>query len=307
MSGLQFLNFRSRLRSLRNGLKNVLISDRQYVINRHKKLRGRVPDVDAPKTLNEKILWLKLNDRTPLHTRCADKSAVRGYVAEKIGEDYLIPIYFETEHAEDIIPQNLPDLPVIIKTNHDSGGAYIVRDKEQVEWNELRAVLKRRISRNYYYHGREWQYKHITPKILVEHLLVDETGSIPFDYKLHVFNGKVRMIQVDMGRGTDRHYRNWYSRDWNREPYKWSSPKGPGKFTDPSAEDIPKPESLDEMIELSERLAEPFDYVRVDWYDHLGKVYFGEITFHHDGGNQPILPAEYDLKLGNELQLTGLA
>ena len=132
----------------------------------------------------------------------------------------------------------------------------------------------------------------------------DKNGNLPFDYKVHCFNGKVRMISVDMGRGTNDHHRNWYSTDWQREPYKWSSPKGPGKFTDPSEIDVEKPKSLEEMIKLSEILAQPFVYVRVDWYDVEDTLYFGELTFHHDGGFRPILPEIWDEKLGSQLVLT---
>ncbi|MEP2279096.1 ATP-grasp fold amidoligase family protein, partial [Maribacter sp.] len=113
----------------------------------------------------------------------------------------------------------------------------------------------------------------------------------------------VRMISVDMGRGTDQHYRNWYNTNWEQEEFKWSSPKENGKSTDPSSEDLERPKTLKEMIRLSELLAKPFKYVRVDWYDVDGKLYFGELTFHHDGGFRPILPEIWDKKLGNELNL----
>ena len=106
-----------------------------------------------------------------------------------------------------------------------------------------------------------------------------------------------------MGRGTDQHYRNWYNTNWEREEFKWSSPKENGKSTDPSSEDLEKPKTLKEMIRLSEILAEPFKYVRIDWYDVDDVLYFGEITFHHDGGFRPIFPEIWDEKLGNELNL----
>src|SRR5690606_2707308 len=127
--------------------------------------------------------------------------------------------------------------------------------------------FKRRLKISHYPESKEWQYKNIVPRIIVEKLLMDRNGNIPFDYKLHCFNGKVNMISVDMGRGTEHHYRNWYSSNWEREPFRWSSPKGNGIYTDPSEDDVPKPKNLNKMIELSEKLAESFRYVRVDWYD----------------------------------------
>src|SRR5690606_3050826 len=156
---------------------------------------------------------------------------------------------------------------------------FFIRDKNTVDWSNLQNQLKRNLSNNYYWKSKEWQYKNIKPRIIVEKLLLDKSGKIPFDYKLHCFNGKVNMVQVDIGRGSERHYRNWYSTSWEREPYKWSSPKGNGIYTDPSEEDVPKPLKLTKMIELSEKLAQSFRYVRVDWYDLDGELYKSTLTY----------------------------
>ncbi len=289
---------------LTHTLIRPFISDAFLIKDRYEKKMGEKLDLKNPLTLNQKICWLKLYDRTELHTICADKYAVRDYVSEAIGEEFLVPLLFKTTNANDIIPQNMPLPPFIIKPNHDSGGGYIVKDMESVNWSKIRYNLKKRLKRNYYNHGREWQYKNISRKIIVERLLIDKNGNPPFDYKIHMFNGKAQMIQVDIGRGTANHCRNWYSSDWEREPYKWSSPKKNGKRTDPSDKDVPRPKNLEKMIQLSEKLAEPFDYVRIDWYDVDDEIYFGEITFHHDGGSQPILPREWDVKLGEMLVLS---
>ncbi len=274
-----------------------------FIKNEYKKTFGVFPNLKNPKTLNEKIIWLKLNDRTPLHTQCADKYAVREYVGEKIGEKYLVPLYYHTIDAKQVNPNNLPKPPYIIKTNHDSGGGIFVKNENEIDWAKIQKKLARRLKHNYYWDSKEWQYKDIKPRIVVEKLLVTKAGKIPFDYKLHCFNGEVVTVQVDMERGTDNHYRNWYDPDWKREPFKWSSLKDNGKSTDPSPWDIEKPSTLKEMIRLSQVLAEPFVYVRVDWYDVDGELFFGELTFHHDGGNRPIEPKEWDLKLGEKLVL----
>ena len=285
-------------------LMDKYLSQKRYLKKKFKQHRGYDLNLQAPQTLNEKINWLKLNDRSPLMGQLADKYAVRTFIKEKIGEEYLVPLTFTTFKPKDITPKNLPEFPCIIKVNHNSSGGIIVKDKwGGVDWKYIRNTLRWNMSENYYWNGREHQYRNIKPRIIVEKLLQNSEGRIPEDYKLHCFNGKVRMISVDMGRGTDHHHRNWYNTKWEREPYKWSSPKGPGKFTDPSEEDVPKPITLEKMIVLSEIIAKLFDYVRVDWYDVEGKLYFGEITFHHDGGTQPIKPAEWDYKLGSELVL----
>lgn len=284
--------------------KNHVIPDKIFLKYKYKGNFGVFPDLKSPKTLNEKIIWLKLNDRTPLHTQCADKYEVRKFILEKIGDQYLVPLYFHTRNVEEINSSNIPDSPCVIKTNHDSGSVFFIKDKTQVDWPNLQKQLKKQLKSNYYWQSKEWQYKNIIPQIIVEKLLIDKNGNIPFDYKLHCFNGKVNMISVDMGRGTEHHYRNWYLTSWERAPFRWSSPKGNGIYTDPIELDVPKPKSLAKMINLSEKLANSFRYVRVDWYDLDGQLYFGELTFHHDGGNQPILPKEWDEKLGSMLKLT---
>ncbi|GGZ70410.1 ATP-grasp fold amidoligase family protein [Algibacter mikhailovii] len=280
-----------------------LLPEKMVLKRRFKKHHKREIDLDNPRTLNEKIVWLELHDRTPLHTICADKYAVRNYIKEKIGNKYLVPLYYQTKRPEDIVPENLPEPPFIIKANHDSDGGVFVKNKENIEWHKVRTSLRRRLSKNYYPQSKQWQYKNIEPCIIVEKLLLDRNGNIPNDYKVHCFNGKVNMISVDVGRDSDDHYRNWYNAKWQREPYAWSSSKGEGKKTDPSDEDVDKPLTLDEMIVLSEKLSKPFCYVRVDWYDVDGKLYFGELTFHHDGGNRPILPEKYDEILGQKVIL----
>ncbi|WP_225036344.1 ATP-grasp fold amidoligase family protein [Winogradskyella sp. SM1960] len=261
-------------------------------------------DLDNPITLNEKINWLKLYDRKDLHTTVADKFKVRDYIKSKIGEQYLVPLLFQSDNPKELLPENLPDIPFIIKANHDSSGGQIVKNKADINWKKIQQQFKKRLKENYFYSSREWQYKNIKPTIIAEKLLTDKNEKIPFDYKIHCFNGKVRMIQVDIDRNSDSHYRNWYNAKWEREPYKWSSSKGNGKYTDPSDYEIDRPDTLDNMIQLSEKLSEDFIYVRVDWYDVDGKLYFGELTFHHDGGTSPILPKEWDENLGKQLLLT---
>ncbi|MDO6807520.1 ATP-grasp fold amidoligase family protein [Zobellia galactanivorans] len=295
---------------LGNGIRKIFhivlqhLPDSIYQRYRFKKYTGKYLNLNQPKTLNEKINWLMLNDRRPLHTQCADKLAVRDYISKTIGPEFLVPLFFSTKKIEDISPKTITQTPCIIKTNHDSGGGYFIYDVAEIDWNSIRQKLKERLSKNYYRSSREWQYKNIEPTIIVEKLLLTEKGDIPYDFKIHCFNGNVRMIQVDIGRGTKNHFRNWYDINWKREPYRWSSPKGNGLYTDPSPTDVEKPETLGEMIRLSQTLSQPFDYVRVDWYDVDSKLYFGELTFHHDGGTNPIRPAIWDLKLGQELKLT---
>lgn len=285
--------------------KNRLLTDSFKAKSSYKHAFGKYPDLRNPKTLNEKIVWLKLNDRTPLHTICADKYRVRSFVSQQIGEEYLIPLLMDTDKVSDLSPEKLPAEPFVIKTNHNSGGVVLVRNKDNADWKSIRSFFKKKLRENYYHISGEWQYKNIKPRIIIEQLLVDKNEKVPMDYKFHCFNGKVHMIQVDIDRYSN-HKRNWYNRFWEREPYKWTSKKPDGSETDPSDSDVPMPENLNHMIRLSEILSEPFDYVRVDWYDLIEQIYFGEITFHHNSGNRPIIPEEWDYRLGQKLILTKL-
>ncbi|SKB46422.1 ATP-grasp fold amidoligase family protein [Maribacter arcticus] len=285
-------------------LHKKYLSREAFVKQRFKKCFGYELNLNDPQTLNEKINWLKLNYWNPLSTQMVDKFEVRNYISKNIGDEYLVPLLYTTENPRDIISENLPDIACIIKTNHDSSGGIIVRNKSEVKnWKEIQNRLHANMSQNFYWDGREKPYRNIKPRIIAEKLLTDNSGTLPADYKVHCFNGKTRMINVDMGRGTKNHYRNWYSSNWKREPYKWSSVLGDGTLTDPSEKDVPKPELLEKMLLLSEKLAKGFPYLRVDWYIFNNQLYFGELTFHHNGGHRPIYPESWDLKLGQELDL----
>lgn len=282
--------------------RNHFVSDKKAIKIKFKRAFGYTPDVDHPKTLNEKIQWLKLNDRTNLHTLCSDKFKVREWIKQQIGAEYLVPLVFETKDVEELNVENMPDYPVIIKTNHDSSGGIIVRDKNKVDWLSLQKHFKHLLKQNYYAKSKEWQYKNIEPRLVIEKLLSNKNGEAPYDYKVHCFNKKPITIQVDIDRGRN-HKRNWYSTQWQREPFYWSSLKEDGEKTDPATWDVNKPKCLDKILALSEKLSQEFLCTRADWYIVDTKLYFGELSFHHDGGLHPILPKEWDLKLGNMLKL----
>ena len=274
-----------------------LVPDKVIIKNSFKKHMGYNLDLKNPQSLNEKMNWLKLYNRKDLHTLVADKYKVRAYVEEKIGSKYLIPLLYHTKNAEDIKPENLPDSSFIIKTNHDSSGGLIVRDKSEIDWEAAQKRFKRLLKENHYYSTREWQYKNIEPRIVVEKLLTNEDGSIPADYKFHCFNGKLSFIMIDFDRHGDLRTRNLYDRDWNLIPCNWGRPYG---------EELSKPKNLGEMIKVAEKLAEDFIYARVDFYLVREKVFFGEITFHHASGFQAFTQKEYDYKFGKQLKIKSL-
>ena len=277
------------------------IDDKTFLKSKFKAIHGYELDLENPKTLNEKIQWLKIYDRRPINTQLADKYEVRSYIKEHFGQEYLIPLVLETKNVEDIKPENLPDYPIIIKTNHDSGHYLIVRDKAKVNWKKFRTDLKWWLTINYYYMDREWQYKNITPSVIVEKLLILKNGKIPNDYKLHCINGKVAFVYVSVDR-EGKNKRNIYDRDWKPLHFTFAAKQ---KNTDNMrGEEIMAPQSYPQMVEFAENIAKLYAYVRVDFYDVDGKLYFGEVTHHHGGGYDQFKPIEWDLKWGKMIDLT---
>ncbi|WP_296317505.1 ATP-grasp fold amidoligase family protein [Winogradskyella sp. UBA3174] len=271
-----------------------LIPDEIIVKKSFKQHMGYSLNLNNPETLNEKINWLKLYNRKELHTIVADKYKVRAYIEKKIGNQYLIPLLYHTKNYRDIKPENLPDTKFIIKTNHDSSGGLIVRDKSQINWGKARNRFKRLLKENHYYSTREWQYKNISPMLIVEKLLLHENGSIPEDYKFHCFNGKFGFVGVDLDRESNNRTRNLYDSQWNLLPCNWGRPNG---------RKLEKPTNYEEMIRLAETIAQDFIYVRVDFYSIRGCTFFGEITLHHSSGLKEFLQKECDYKLGKLLKL----
>lgn len=270
-----------------------MISDESFIKWKFKRHMGYALNLQNPQSFNEKINWLKLNDRTDLHTIAADKYKVREYVASKIGDEHLVPLLFHTDNPRKITAENLPEVPFIIKTNHNSSGGIIVRDKMNVNWSRAQFDLSKLLRENYFYSSREWQYKNIEPRIVVERLLQDKKGNIPFDYKMHCFNGKLIFTQVDLDRQTN-HTRNLYDVNWELIPCKW-------KYNNGRA--VVKPKVFEKMTVMAEKIAQDFTYVRVDFYVIEEAIYFGELTFHSESGLGKFDPEHFDNYFGEKLSL----
>jgi hypothetical protein len=245
------------------------IEDIKFLKKKFLRLQGYELNLEQPKSLNEKLQWLKIYDRRPIYTVFADKYAVRDYVKDNIDEEILIPLLYSTKNYKDIVPENLPNEPFILKANHDSGSFLIVRDKSKVDWERLRTDCRWWLSKNYYWIDREWQYKDIEPKIIVEKLLLDKNGKIPNDYKIHCINGEVEFIYVSVDReGVNK--RNIYDKNWNPLPFTFAN-----KYKDASklrGSEILPPPSFERMIAISKEVAKLFAYVRVEFYDVEGKL-----------------------------------
>jgi len=271
-------------------------SDKQFMEKAFKKRFHKFLDWEDPKTFQEKLQWLKLNHRNSLQTQCADKIAVRDYVTEKIGAQYLIPQLQILNNANDLVPENLPELPIIIKCNHNSAGYTIVKDKNSINWKKEQLKFRNLLKQNYYYQSREWQYKNIVPKIIIEKLLLDENNDIPFDYKFYCFNGEPESIHVSIKRN-NIHYVTFFDLNWKVIPLKYRA------YSNKMPVNIPKPKKLNEMIRLSKKLAKDFPFARIDFYHNKDIIYFGEITFHPGSGLEFYMPEYYNKDLGELIDL----
>lgn len=256
---------------------------------------GQWPDLDNPKTFNEKLQWLKLYDHNPEYTIMADKVKAKEWVAERIGWEHIIPTLGVWEKAEDIDFDLLPD-QFVIKCNHNSGlGMYLCKDKSKMNVDLVRKNLAKGLNEDYYLGKLEWPYKNIPRRILAEEFMVDESGFELKDYKIFNFNGKPVLIEVDFDRFSN-HKRNFYSPNWEQINLKIQYPSD---FT----RKIEKPLYLDKMLEFARILSKGLPHLRTDFYVINDKIYFGELTFYHEAGAGRFSSIEWEKKLGDLIVL----
>ena len=282
------------------GIPRRILGDRKMIERKFVRSQGYFPDLDHPKRLNEKLQWIKLHDHRPFCTMCADKYRVREYLKKNFGEQYTVPILFRTENWREVTYENLPDFPCVVKANTGAGTWRIIRDKNKVNFRELQNMCRRWMYLNQYDRTQEWQYKNIKPCIIVEKLLTDSRGKIPNDVKLHYFNGELAFVYYVIDREGEA-YRALFTPEWELLPFQWVSDSKYKKIDRPVTE--PRPAGLDKMIEFGNKIAKNFRYVRVDFYDLDGQVYFSEITLHHGAGYNKFHPAEYERRYAEMLKI----
>ena len=273
-------------------------ADISAVTRKYKAVFGREINLNHPQTLNEKLNWLKINVHDPRQTICADKFRARK-VWKKYGKNGLIPLLFQTYNWRDITMDVIPDEPCIIKSNSGSGNYEIIRHKDRVNIRLLRARCRRWMLENHYYMTQEWQYKNIRRCIIIEKLLTDTDGKIPNDYKLHFFNGELKFIYCSIDREGEN-FRSIYTPEWVRIDCEWVAKTDHKGFV---GKNIKKPETFMRMLKIGRDIAKHFHYVRVDFYEVNGALYYGEITFHHGSGFDTFEPSEWDITFGKELRL----
>ena len=276
-----------------NGLLKFL-PDKTYLQLVFKAETGYTLNLEHPKTYNEKLQWIKINDRNPKYVMLTDKYKVRKYIKDTIGEDYLVPLIGMYKKPEEIPWDNLPNR-FVLKCNHASGTNIICKDKSALSVNKVTKQLEAWLKRNAYWGAREWCYKNIEPCIICEEFIETEDGNTPDDYKFMCFNGVPRIIQVHHDR-FGNHTLTYYTPEWKKLDLKRIDAKQ-------SDETVDKPEQLDEMINIAKHLSSEMYFARIDLYCTKGKIYFGEITLYPTGGFSTFTTYDDDLKLGSFLRL----
>ncbi len=278
---------------VRSGLLNVL-SDESFLKLSYRAHLGNKLDLDNPKTFNEKLQWLKLHDRNPKYNEFVDKQLVKEYIAKEIGAEYVIPTFGVWNSVEEIEFDKLPK-QFVLKCTHDSGSIIVCKDKDNFDIDGAKKKLSQKMKKNLFWWGREWPYKDLTPRIIAEKYMTDN-GEELADYKLMCFNGRVKCSFVCSDRFSDKGLHvTFFDREWRVLPFERHYPS--------VKEGLPQPVNYDKMIELAEKLSKGIPFVRVDFYESEGKIYFGEMTFFPGCGWEDFSPKEWDAEVGSWLKL----
>lgn len=270
--------------------------DEEYLKKQWRAKFHRELNLDNPQTFNEKLQWLKLYDRKPVYTMMVDKFAVKEYVSNLIGSEYVIPCLGVWERFEDINFDKLPD-QFVLKCTHDSGGLYVCKNKAAMNVEAVKKKLTGCLQRNYYECGREWPYKNVKPRIIAEQYMEDTETKELRDYKFFCFGGVSKLIYIATDRqkeGEETKF-DFFDMQFSHLPIRNGHPN--------AAVPPQKPVCFDKMKELAETLSKDIPMVRVDFFEVNGKVYFGELTFSHLSGMTPFEPDEWDMILGSWIKL----
>ena len=283
---------------MKNILKKIsrLLPDRIYLkVKYFIKFKKRL-NLSNPKTFNEKMQWLKIYDRKDIYTTMVDKYEAKKYVENIIGNEYIIPTLGVYNKFDDINFENLPN-QFVIKCTHDSCGLIIVKDKKNIDMRAAREKINKCLKNNYFYSGREWPYKNVKPRIIIEPYLEDYKYKELRDYKFFSFSGNVKFLFVATNRqGNGDTFFDFYDKDFNHLDIINGHPMNPS---------LPeKPLNYNKMIELAEKLSKGIKQIRIDFYEVNGKIYFGELTFFHWSGFVPFVPEKWDIEFGKYINLS---
>ncbi|RTZ17429.1 glycosyl transferase [Vibrio aquaticus] len=268
-------------------VKYIIKSPKSLRIRKYNEVHGYYPNLIEPRSFSELIQVRSLDLAPNIYSELTDKYKVRDWVLNRIGEEYLVPLYDVFKKPEDIDFEALPK-EFVLKCNHDSRSAIVCKNRDVLDKSDILFKITRSFIRNYYHHSLEAHYRHIKPVILCEKLLSDSSGQL-IDYKFHVFHKKIELIQVDVDRSNGIK-RNVYDEDWNSTDISLNG-VSKGQYFE-------RPSNFELMKSIAINLSDDFDYVRVDLYNVDGKIYFGEMTFTPGSGLSLIEPISENERLG---------
>lgn len=272
-----------------------IIPDNIYLRVKYRMHFNKKLNLKSTKTFNEKLQWLKIYDRNKLYTNLVDKYEVRRHIAKTIGEEYLIPLLGVYDAYNEIDFDTLPN-QFVLKPNHTSGDVFICKDKSKIDFIKLKIQVNTWLKRRYYWVHREWPYKNVKPRIICEKYMEDDSGTELKDYKFLCFKGESKCLFICLNRNSSTGLNvDFYDMDWNPMPFE--------RHYKRSSNIIAKPKYFDKMIEFSEKLSENIPFVRVDFYETNGQLYFGELTFFPGSGYEEFTPESYDYLLGSWIEL----
>lgn len=283
------------LRDIILGMTHI-VPDELYLKCRFRRTMKKKLNLNNPITFSEKLQWLKIHDRKDIYTTMVDKYEVKKYVADIIGEEYIIKTYGLWDSFEEIDFSQLPN-SFVLKCTHDSGGLVICKDKNKMDFNAAKEKIEICLRRNFYWPGREWPYKNVKPRIIAEEYMEDEATGELRDYKFFCFDGVVKALFI----ATDRQKTNGETRfDFFDENFNHLDLRNGHKNADIPPE---KPQNFEKMKQLAVQLSEGIPHIRVDFYEVDGKIYFGELTLSHWSGMEPFEPEEWDKIFGDWIKL----
>lgn len=268
------------------------MDDKKYLEKRFELLIGEKLDLENPKTFNEKMQWLKLYDRKKVYSKMADKYEAKRIVEKKVGAKYVIPTIGVYNKFDEIDFNKLPKR-FVIKCTHDSGGVVICLDKNSFDVVAAKKKLEKKMQKNYFYDKREWPYKDIRPRILVEEYVKDDLIEDLRDYKFMCFNGEPKYVYITVK--NDNIFENYYDMDFKVVDINHGFPRSRVEFK--------KPKLFNEMKDIARRLSRDTPFLRVDLHYVNGKILFGEMTFYDWAGFRPFVSEDIDKKLGDFIDL----
>ena len=288
-----------RLKLFASKLPKDWLPDDLYLKWAYRVKTGRKLNLKNPKTFTEKLQWLKIHDRKPEYATMVDKFAAKQFVADKIGEKYVVPLVGGPwKSFSEIDFDKLPE-QFVLKTTHDSGGIAICRNKATFDKQKAENCLTEHLQTCHWKRWREWAYKNVEPQIIAEKLLVEtsksetEDGALT-DYKFFCFDGEPKVMYISKDKG-ETPQTDFFDMEYNHLPFR---------MRDPNANEPPeKPVQFEQMRSLAKKLSHGLKQLRVDFYIIDDQIYIGELTFYHCGGMAPITPIKWDYKMGEYIHI----